>query len=91
MPFPALGKARIVATSSTGTVALPTGSGTTSPTWLLAALMNVRVAMAGSGAEGYPAVSASCPATGTGTAPAFWMSSPVPMLNVSAAAPAATS
>lgn len=85
VPFPALGKARIVATSSTGTVALPTGSETTWPTRLLAAARNVRVAMAGSGPEGYPAVSASCPATGTGTAPAFWMSNPVPTLKVSAA------
>src|SRR5262249_21239871 len=68
-------------------VAFPTGSGTTWPTWLLAAAKNARVAMAGSGTYGYPAVSASCPAIGSGVTPAFWMSSPVPVLKVSVAVP----
>lgn len=85
--LPAAGKARIIATSRTGTVALPTDSGTTWPRWVLAAPKNARVAMAGSGAAGYPAVSESCPATGSGATPAFWMSSPVPALKVSAACP----
>src|SRR5262249_57945460 len=46
---------------------------------------NGRVAIAGRGSAlgGYPAVSASCPATGAGAAPGSWMRSPVPTLNVS--------
>ena len=32
-------------------------------------------------------MSATCPATGNGTAPAFWMSSPVPTVKVSVAVP----
>src|SRR5262249_62212278 len=83
------GNARIAATSRTGTVAFPTGSGMTWPGWAFAVPKNARVAIAGSGTalSGCPAVSASCPATGTGAAPGFSMSSPVPTLKVSVAVP----
>jgi hypothetical protein len=68
---PADGNARIVPASRTGTVAFPTGSGMTWPGWAFALARNARVAVAGRGMAlaGYPAVSATCPATGWGTAP----------------------
>ncbi len=43
--------------------------------------------MAGSGAAGNPAVSATCPAIGTGGTPDFWRSSPLPTLKVSVPVP----
>src|SRR6516165_11590571 len=85
---PADGNARIAVTSRTGTVAFPTGSGTTWPTRAFAVPRNARVAMAGNGRAGYPAVSASCPATGKGPGAPFSMRTPAPTLNVSEAVPA---
>ena len=84
---PAPGKPRTSATSRTGTLALPTGSGRIWPGWAPAALTNALVASTGIGSRGAPAVSASWPLTGSGGTPGRWTRCPAPTENVSAAAP----
>src|SRR6202035_3281207 len=83
--LPAVGKARIAATSRTGTVLFPTGTGTVCPTCAPAARRNARVAMAGTGSLGAPAVRVSWPVTGSTGTPGRWTRSPAPGRKVSVA------
>src|SRR6202035_4887103 len=89
-PLPVtVGKPWITATMRTGTGVGPADSRTVPPIAVLLALRNALVAMPGMADAGKHAVRVSCPDTGSGGYPGFWIRSPAPRPKVNIPGPPA--